>query len=314
MNLSKTALVFPGQGSQSLGMLKDYFDNKSIFSKTFDEAKEILDVDFKSLIFSDNKDGLARTEITQPLMLVSNIALWRELDLNSNSFGALAGHSLGEYAALVAGGVMEFNDALNIVPVRAKLMQEAVPEGEGSIAAIIGLNQDAVELICSDITNFKQELVSPANINSPIQIVISGSSKGVSLAMERCKEEGAKRAIPLAMSIPAHCKLMSAAADKFSHHLDDIKFQEPTVKIFQNYDGSYTMDLEKIISNLVHQIDSPVRWVETIENIHSEGINTFIECGPGKVLSGLVKRIVNDVEIISLDDYSVFKEIFDKHQ
>ena len=273
-----------------------------------------MDVDFKSLIFSDKKDDLARTEITQPLMLASNIALWRELDLNSNSLGALAGHSLGEYAALVAGGVMEFNDALNIVSVRAKLMQEAVPEGEGSIAAIIGLNQDAVELICSDITNFKQELVSPANINSPIQIVISGSSKGVTLAMERCKEEGAKRAIPLAMSVPAHCKLMSAAADKFSHHLDDIKFQEPTIKIFQNYDGSYTMDLEKIISNLVHQIDSPVRWVETIENIHSEGINTFIECGPGKVLSGLVKRIVNDVEIISLDDYSVFKEIFDKHQ
>ena len=273
-----------------------------------------MDVDFKSLIFSDKKDDLARTEITQPLMLVSNIALWRELDLNSNSLGALAGHSLGEYAALVAGGVMEFNDALNIVSVRAKLMQEAVPEGEGSIAAIIGLNQDAVELICSDITNFKQELVSPANINSPIQIVISGSSKGVTLAMERCKEEGAKRAIPLAMSVPAHCKLMSAAADKFSHHLDDIKFKEPTIKIFQNYDASYTMDLEKIISNLVHQIDSPVRWVETIENIHSEGINTFIECGPGKVLSGLVKRIVNDVEIISLDDYSVFKEIFDKHQ
>ena len=314
MNLSKTALVFPGQGSQSLGMLKDYFDNKSIFSKTFDEAKEILDVDFKSLIFSDKKDDLARTEITQPLMLASNIALWRELDLNSNSFGAVAGHSLGEYAALVAGGVIEFNDALNIVSVRAKLMQEAVPEEEGSIAAIIGLNQDAVELICSDITNFKQELVSPANINSPIQIVISGTSKGVTLAIERCKEEGAKRVIPLAMSVPAHCKLMSAAADKFSHHLEDIKFQDPSIKIFQNYDASYTMDLEKIISNLVNQIESPVRWVETIENIHSEGINTFIECGPGKVLSGLGKRIVNDVEIISLDDYSVFKEIFDKHQ
>ena len=314
MNLSKTALVFPGQGSQSLGMLKDYFDNQSIFSRTFDEAKEILDIDFKSLIFSDKKDDLARTEITQPLMLASNIALWRELDLNSNSFGAVAGHSLGEYAALVAGGVIEFNDALNIVSVRAKLMQEAVPEGEGSIAAIIGLNQDAVELICSDITNFKQELVSPANINSPIQIVISGTSKGVTLAMERCKEEGAKRVIPLAMSVPAHCKLMSAAADKFSHHLEDIKFQDPSIKIFQNYDASYTMDLEKIISNLVHQIDSPVRLVEIINNIHSEGINTFIECGPGKVLSGLIKRIVNDVEIISLDDYSVFKEIFDKHQ
>ena len=211
----------------------------------------------------------------------------------------------------MAGGVIEFHDALNIVSVRAKLMQEAVPEGEGSIAAIIGLNQEAVELICSDITNFKKELVSPANINSPIQIVISGSSRGVTLAMKRCKEEGAKRAIPLAMSVPAHCKLMSAAADKFLHHLNDIKFQEPTIKIFQNYDASYTMDLEKIINNLVHQIDSPVRWVETIENIHSEGINIFIECGPGKVLSGLVKRTVNHVEIISLDDYSVFKEIFD---
>ena len=314
MNLSKSALVFPGQGSQSLGMLKDYFDNKTIFSKTFDEAKEILDVDFKSLIFSDKKDDLSRTEITQPLMLASNIAIWRELNLNPNSFGAMAGHSLGEYAALVAGGVIEFHDALKVVSIRAQLMQEAVPEGKGAIAAIIGLNYDAIESICLDITNSEQELVSPANINSPIQTVISGTSKGVDLAMERCKKEGAKRALPLAMSVPAHCKLMGDAALQFSDQLKKIKFQNPRIKIFQNYDAAYTMDVEKIATNLVHQIESPVRWVEIINNINALGVNTFIECGPAKVLSGLVKRIVNNVEIISLDDYSTFKEIFDKHK
>ena len=314
MNLSKSALVFPGQGSQSLGMLKDYFDNKTIFSKTFDEAKEILDVDFKSLIFSDKKDDLSRTEITQPLMLASNIAIWRELNLNPNSFGAMAGHSLGEYAALVAGGVIEFHDALKVVSIRAQLMQEAVPEGKGAIAAIIGLNYDAIESICLDITNSEQELVSPANINSPIQTVISGTSKGVDLAVERCKKEGAKRALPLAMSVPAHCKLMGDAALQFSDQLKKIKFQNPRIKIFQNYDAAYTMDVEQIATNLVHQIESPVRWVEIINNINALGVNTFIECGPAKVLSGLVKRIVNNVEIISLDDYSTFKEIFDKHK
>lgn len=310
MNLSKSALVFPGQGSQSLGMLSEYFGNKKIFSNTFDEAKEILNVDFKSLIFSDNEEDLSKTETTQPIMLISNIALWRELKIDSKSFGAMAGHSLGEFAALVAGGVMEFPDALEAVAVRAKLMQEAVPEGKGAIAAIIGLKQEAIEIICSDITNLKQELVSPANINSPSQIVISGTSKGVELAMEKCKQEGAKRALPLAMSVPAHCKLMSEAAAKFSHHLEGIKFQEPTLKIFQNYDAMHTADLDKIKDNLVHQIDSPVRWVEVINNIHSLGVNSFIECGPGKVLSGLVKRIVNNVEIISLDDYSSFNENF----
>ena len=165
-----------------------------------------------------------------------------------------------------------------------------------------------------DITNSEQELVSPANINSPIQIVISGTSKGVDLAIERCKKEGAKRALPLAMSVPAHCKLMSDAAIKFSDHLEKIKFQAPSIKIFQNYDAAYTMDVEKIATNLVHQIDNPVRWVEIINNINTLSINTFIECGPGKVLSGLVKRIVNNVEIISLDDYSTFKEIFDKQK
>jgi [acyl-carrier-protein] S-malonyltransferase len=226
----------------------------------------------------------------------------------------MAGHSLGEFAALVAGGVIEFHDALKIVSIRAKLMQEAVPEGRGAIAAIIGLNHEAIDLICLDITNSEQELVSPANINSPIQIVISGTSKGVDLAIERCKKEGAKRALPLAMSVPAHCKLMGDAAIQFSDHLKKIKFQAPSIKIFQNYDAAYTMDVEQIASNLVHQIDNPVRWVEIINNINALGISTFIECGPGKVLSGLVKRIVNNVEIISLDDYSTFKEIFDKHK
>tara|TARA_B100001146_G_scaffold211905_2_gene210920 strand:+ start:600 stop:1544 length:945 start_codon:yes stop_codon:yes gene_type:complete len=310
MNLSESALIFPGQGSQSQAMLEDYFNNEEIFSNTFDEAREVLDVDFKSLIFSDNKEELSKTEITQPLMLIANIALWRTLKLDPSSFGAMAGHSLGEFAALVAGEVIQFPDALNIVSLRAKLMQDAVPQGKGGIAAIIGLNLNVIESICSDITNFKHELVSPANINSPVQIVISGTHKGVKLAIERCKKEGAKRALPLAMSVPAHCKLMTQAATEFASRLENIEFQKPAVKIFQNYDASYTTNIEIIMTNLVHQLVSPVKWVKIVENINSLNINIFIECGPGKVLSGLVKRIVNNVEIISLDDYSSFTENF----
>ena len=310
MNLSQTALVFPGQGSQSAGMLVDYFNGHKTFSDTFENAKEITGIDFKSLIFLGNSEDLSKTEITQPLMLTANVALWNTLEIKSSSLEAMAGHSLGEFAALVAGDVLLFEDALRLVSIRAKLMQEAVPQNEGGIAAIIGLEEFKIKIICEEVTALEEELVNLANINSPVQIVISGTKKGVEIAIDRCKEAGAKRAILLAMSVPAHCSLMSEAASKFAKHLDSVNFHNPSLKIFQNYNASFSEDLEVIKQNLINQVDSPVRWVEIIKNINSLKINKYIECGLGKVLSGLIKRIVNDVEIISLDNYSSYLEKF----
>ena len=310
MNLSQTALVFPGQGSQSTGMLVDYFNDHKTFSDTFENAKEITGIDFKSLIFLGNSEDLSKTEITQPLMLTANIALWNTLEIKSSSLGAMAGHSLGEFAALVAGDVLLFEDALRLVSIRAKLMQEAVPQNEGGIAAIIGLEESKIKIICEEVTDLEAELVNVANINSPVQIVISGTKKGVEIAINRCKEAGAKRSMLLAMSVPAHCSLMSEVASKFAKHLDLVNFNNPSLKIFQNYNASFSEDLEVVKQNLINQVDSPVRWVEIIKNINSLKVNKYIECGPGKVLSGLIKRIVNDVEIISLDNYSSYLEKF----
>ncbi len=312
MNLSESAFVFPGQGSQSPGMLTDYFDSNPSFSSTFDEAQEILDIDFKNLIQSGTSEDLAKTQITQPLMLTANIAIWNAVNIDCSSLGVVAGHSLGEFAALVAAEVLSFEDALNLVSTRASLMQLAVPEGEGGIAAIIGLSIEEVTAVCLQIFEHEGQIVSPANINSPIQTVISGTAKGVELAMVACKQAGAKRALPLAMSVPSHCELMQPAANKFKTELDSVYFNDPKIKVFQNYSANYSSNPEEIKSNLVRQICNPVRWVETIENIRSNNIHNFIECGPGKVLSGLVKRIVDNSEIISLDSHQTFKEIFIK--
>ena len=312
MNLSESAFVFPGQGSQSPGMLTDYFDSNPSFSSTFDEAQEILDIDFKNLIQSGTSEDLAKTQITQPLMLTANIAVWKAINIKSSSVGVVTGHSLGEFAALVAAEVLSFEDALNLVFIRASLMQQAVPEGKGGIAAIIGLSIEEVTAICLEIVENEDQIVSPANINSPIQTVISGTAKAVELAMRACKKAGAKRALPLAMSVPSHCELMQPAANKFKTELDSVYFNDPKIKVFQNYSANYSSNPEEIKSNLVRQICNPVRWVETIENIRSNNIHNFIECGPGKVLSGLVKRIVDNSEIISLDSHQTFKEIFIK--
>jgi [acyl-carrier-protein] S-malonyltransferase len=272
MNLSQTALVFPGQGSQSAGMLVDYFNNHKTFSDTFENAKEITGIDFKSLIFLGNSEDLSKTEITQPLMLTANVALWNTLEIKSSSLGAMAGHSLGEFAALVAGDVLLFEDAIRLVSIRAKLMQKAVPQNEGGIAAIIGLEESKIKIICEEVTALEEELVNLANINSPVQIVISGTKKGVEIAIDRCKEAGAKRAMLLAMSVPAHCSLMSEAASKFAKHLDSVNFCNPSLKIFQNYNASFSEDLEVVKQNLIN--------------------------------------LVNDVEIISLDNYSSYLEKF----
>ena len=219
-----------------------------------------------------------------------------------------AGHSLGEYPAYVAAESLSFEDALVLVSLRAKFMQEAVKEGEGGIAAIIGLNQEKLFKICNDISH-EGHLVSMANLNSENQIVISGTKVGVDRAIESCKENGAKRAIPLAMSVPSHCKLMTPASLKFSEVLDKVNFISPNTKVIQNFSVSHSEDVTAIKENLVSQLYSPVRWSEIMRFFESNNITEFYECGPSKVLTGLIKRQFTDVDLYSLDDFGTLNSI-----
>ena len=312
MNFSNSAFIFPGQGSQSPKMLSDYFDHQKIFCKTFDEARSILDIDFRELIESSSADDLASTEITQPLMLIANIAIWRSLNTNASSVFGMAGHSLGEFAALVASDSISFSDALELVTIRANLMQLAVPEENGAIAAIMGLNLESIKVICNLISEDPDELVETANLNSPVQTVISGTKSGVNKAIELCLKDGAKRAIPLAMSVPSHCGLMKSAAEKFALKLDHFLIKKPSTKIFQNYSAISTDSPDVIKENLVKQIYNPVRWVETIQNINAEGVANYYECGPSKVLSGLIKRILDSPIVTNLNDYENLKNLTKK--
>ena len=299
----KISVVFPGQGSQYAGMLSDYFKNQPLFKKVFFDASNILNLDLFKIIEKGTDKELTRTEITQPLMLVADVAMWNLISKRIMKPVCLAGHSLGEYAALVAAEVLSFKDSLHLVQIRAKLMQEAVPEGEGGIAAIIGLKEQDVNDICSEISKDSKFLVSAANINSSTQIVISGTKVGVVKAIDQCKTTGAKRAVSLPMSVPAHCMLMKDASDKFSLALEKIQFKTPSIPVIHNIDSLVENDTEVIKTKLVEQIYSPVRWLDTIKLMNKMEINTFIECGPNKVLCGLMKQICPDVQTIHIDNY-----------
>ena len=297
--------VFPGQGSQSIGMLNAYFSKEKKFNYVFDKSKEILGVDFKDLLLKGTAEDLSPTEITQPLMLTANNAIWECLAIEPKEVTVMAGHSLGEYSALVSAKSLTFEDALILVSSRAKFMQEAVPEGEGAIAAIIGLTYEDLNSICSSICN-EGLLVELANINSSNQIVISGAKKAVDKAIERSIEAGAKRALLLPMSVPAHCELMKPASEKFEKVLNSINIQEPKCDVIQNVDASITNNVVQISENLISQIYSPVRWTDIMNFFNNLKLGKCIECGPGKVLSGLMKRTLKGTEIISLDNYESF--------
>tara|TARA_Y100000739_G_scaffold223969_1_gene227648 strand:- start:362 stop:1297 length:936 start_codon:yes stop_codon:yes gene_type:complete len=299
------AFVFPGQGSQSIGMLEEYFSKEKKFNYFFDISKEVLGVDFKYLVLNGTSEDLSPTEITQPLMLTANNAIWECLGIESDEVTVMAGHSLGEISALVAAKVLTFEDALTLVSSRAKFMQEAVPEGKGAIAAIIGLTYSDLNSICLSITN-EGLLVEIANINSSNQIVISGIKEAVDIAIQRCTEAGAKRALKLPMSVPAHCKLMKPASEKFKEVLNSINMQEPKCKVIQNVNASATNKVETIAENLISQIYRPVRWTDIMNSLNELSLSKCFECGPGKVLSGLMKRTLKDTEIISLDNYESF--------
>jgi [acyl-carrier-protein] S-malonyltransferase len=294
------AIVFPGQGSQSVGMMKGFAD-LPIVEKTFLEANAILGVDLWTMVRDGPAEALNQTVNTQPVMLVAGVACWRAWQERSAPMPSwLAGHSLGEYSALVAAQSMRFEDALPLVRFRAQAMQEAVPEGTGGIAAILGLDESALDDVCAEAA--QGEVVEPANLNSPGQVVVAGNRAAVERAMAIAKAKGAKRAVMLPMSAPSHCSLMKPAAERLRERLETIEVKKPMIPVIHNRFVESFDDPARIRQALVEQLYHPVRWIETIRFLGRKGVRRIVECGPGKVLTGLSKRIVPDIEYIALDD------------
>jgi [acyl-carrier-protein] S-malonyltransferase len=300
----KLAFVFPGQGSQSVGMMNGLADAYPLVVHTFNEASEALGYDLFELVANGPEDMLNQTDRTQPAMLTAGVATWRVWQGKHGPHGPqpvfLAGHSLGEYTALVCSNAMSLGDAVNLVADRGRYMQEAVPAGEGAMAAIIGLNDDAVVQLCSD--NANDEVLSAVNFNSPGQVVIAGSSNAVKRAVDTAKSAGAKRALILPVSVPSHCALMQPAAERLAERLAEIEITAPTIPVLHNTDVSSHTDPAAIREALVQQLYSPVRWVETIQSLTQQGVTHIVECGPGKVLTGLNKRINKDITALPVFD------------
>ncbi|RBO82792.1 ACP S-malonyltransferase [Marinomonas aquiplantarum] len=298
-----TAFVFPGQGSQQLGMLADLAEKHDIIQQTFAEASEVLGYDLWDLVQND-AEKLSQTDKTQPALLTASVALWRLWEQQGGDQPAyVAGHSLGEYSALVCSGVMAFADAVALVKLRGEYMQQAVPAGEGAMAAIIGLDDAKVVAACEAADG----IVSAVNFNSPGQVVIAGHVAAVEAAMENAKEAGAKRALPLPVSVPSHCELMIPAGEKLAVKLNSIEFKEPTCTLVQNVTGQAVSDPQVIKANLVAQLSEPVLWTQSVLLLSELGVTTTIECGPGKVLSGLNKRIVKGLAASSIGDLAGFE-------
>ncbi|ASM95303.1 ACP S-malonyltransferase [Vibrio vulnificus] len=299
--MSKFAIVFPGQGSQAVGMLADLGEQYEIVKQTFAQASEALGYDLWALVQNGPAEDLNQTFRTQPALLASSVAIWRvwqELGLAQPD--NLAGHSLGEYSALVCAGVIDFQEAIKLVELRGQLMQEAVPAGTGAMYAIIGLDDEAIAKACEEAA--QGDVVSPVNFNSPGQVVIAGSKDAVERAGALCKEAGAKRALPLPVSVPSHCALMKPAAEKLAVALESIEFKAPQLPVINNVDVVAETDPAKIKDALVRQLYSPVRWTESVELMSSQGVEKLLEMGPGKVLTGLTKRIVKSLEAVAVND------------
>ena len=284
------AFVFPGQGSQSIGMLDQLATEYPLVQETFIEASDALGYDMWDLVTSGPDVALNQTERTQPAMLAAGMAVWRVWQSLTNiQPGYLAGHSLGEYTALVAAGALSFTDAIKLVEMRGQFMQQAVPEGQGAMAAILGLDDNAVKMICIDAAD--EQVVEAVNFNSPGQVVIAGNVEAVTKATELAKEQGAKRALLLPVSVPSHCALMKPAAEKLAEALTDIPVHKTRIPVLHNVNVSAAVDEDEIKALLIQQLHNPVRWVETIQALSNTGVDKIVECGPGKVLAGLTKRI-----------------------
>jgi len=295
----KIAFVFPGQGSQRVGMCRELWDNFSEAKKVYEEASAALGYDVAKLSFNGPQEELNKTFRTQPCILTASIAVNNVLASKGIEPYVVAGHSLGEYSALVAAGVIPLTEAVKLTEKRGIFMQEAVPEGKGLMAAIMGLDRNKVDDICLSI---ESGYVSPANYNCPGQIVIAGERKAVEDAMKLAKNAGAKRAIPLAVSAPSHCTLMIGASDRLGELLNTIKFNDPLVPIVNNAEAMFLTNAERIKYSLIAQLSSPLLWEDSIRNILEKGIDTFVEVGPGKVLSGLIKRIESSSRILNVED------------
>ncbi|WP_434524464.1 ACP S-malonyltransferase [Photorhabdus asymbiotica] len=299
--MSEFAMVFPGQGSQSLGMLADLAAEFPVVEHTFAEASDVLGYDLWTLVQQGPAEELNKTWQTQPALLAASVAIWRIWQEKGGKAPALmAGHSLGEYSALVCAGVIDFKQAIKLVELRGKLMQEAVPESTGAMYAIIGLDNESIDRACKEAA--QGQIVSPVNFNSPGQVVIAGEKEAVERAGVACKAAGAKRVLPLAVSAPSHCVLMKPAADKLAVVLNGIEFSHPQFPVVNNVDVKIEQSAEAIRDALVRQLYNPVRWTETVEFIAGQSVGQLLEIGPGKVLTGLTKRIVDTLSAAAVND------------
>ncbi|GLX62474.1 malonyl CoA-acyl carrier protein transacylase [Proteus vulgaris] len=295
------AMVFPGQGSQAVGMLAELAEQYPIVTETFAQASDVLGYSLWDLVQNGPEEELNKTWKTQPALLAASVAIWRVWQEKQGKMPQMmAGHSLGEYSALVCAGVIDFTAAIKLVELRGQLMQEAVPAGTGAMYAIIGLDNDAIAKACEEAA--QGQVVSPVNFNSPGQVVIAGNKEAVERAGVLCKEAGAKRALPLAVSVPSHCALMKPAADKLAVALQEIEFKQPEIQVVNNVDVIAQTDANAIRDALVRQLYNPVRWTETVELIAEKGITQLLEIGPGKVLTGLTKRISKEMNAAAVND------------
>lgn len=306
----KIAFVFPGQGSQSVGMMAAYGDGAR---QTFQEASDALGMDLWDMVANGPAEALSQTVNTQPVMLTAGVAVWRLWQQQGGVMPAMmAGHSLGEYTALACAGAIGFADAVRLVRLRAEAMQSAVPEGVGAMAAVLGLDDDIVRVVCAEAA--QGEVLEAVNFNSPGQVVIAGDKAAVDRGCALAKEKGAKRALPLPVSVPSHCALMQPAAEKLSAALASIEINAPAVPVLHNADVASYSDPAAIRDALARQLYRPVRWVETVQAMGQQGIQLIAECGPGKVLAGLNKRILDDVPTLAITDMATLQDVLAKSQ
>lgn len=295
------AFVFPGQGSQQLGMLSDLAESHPVIKNTFAEASEVLGYDLWDLVQNGPEADLNQTDKTQPALLTSGVALWRLWQEQGGATPAVvAGHSLGEYTALVCAGAISFADGVNLVKLRGEYMQQAVAAGEGAMAAILGLDDAGIEKACQEAE--QGEVVSPVNYNCPGQIVIAGQKQAVERAIENCKAAGAKRAVPLPVSVPSHCALMKPAAEKLAAELAKIAISMPEIAVVQNVTAAAPGSVDELKESLLQQLYSPVLWTKSIQAMVEQGVESTVECGPGKVLSGLNKKIHKPLSVAAIGD------------
>jgi len=294
------AMVFPGQGSQAVGMMSALAQEFPVVKELYEEASEALGIDLWAMSQAGPIEDLSRTENTQPALLVAGVAAWRVWQEKGGATPEImAGHSLGEYTALVCAGAIPFDQGVTLVRDRGRYMQSAVPEGQGGMAAIIGLEDDVVSKVCAEVAD--GDVLQAVNFNAPGQVVIAGSAAAIKRAAPAMKEAGAKRALPLPVSIPAHSALMSSASEKLASRIKEVDVQLPSIPVLHNCNVSVAETAEQVAQNLVTQLDSPVLWVASVEKMQSDGISKYIESGPGKVLSGMIKRIARGSEVACID-------------